>query len=289
MTIGRTLPRPGRFAARLAALCDAPPLFEMAAGVSGDFGFIVKPWARGFNLNRSIGLLLLNHCDQGRLVLIDFGLCARVDLPAMRCMTAALVHLMAGDVPKLLDDAVELGFLHATVDRTALLPVLDRVFAEAKIAADTYQGSDYTTQMRRKQFRAVSGELNQIFFDFPFQVPDYFALVTRALIVLEGTYSVHCACTTPAVGAMLCRACRWLPNRAPNVGLPGVVRTAGNPARMHRGPWESWLLGAGVLCLHHHHHGVYLRIKPHTPACTNNSSCAALTLIRHRGDRRPKL
>ena len=28
----------------------------------------------------------------------------------------------------------------------------------------------YTTQMRRKQFRAVSGELNQIFFDFPFQV-----------------------------------------------------------------------------------------------------------------------
>ena len=33
----------------------------------------------------------------------------------MRSMTAALVHLMAGDVPKLLDDAVELGFLHATV------------------------------------------------------------------------------------------------------------------------------------------------------------------------------
>lgn len=135
------------------------------------------------------GNLLVDQ--QGRLVLIDFGLCARVDLPAMRSMTAALVHLMAGDVPKLLDDAVELGFLHATVDRAALLPVLERVFSEAKLAVDAQQNSsassgEYATQMRRKQFRAVSGDLNQIFFDFPFQVPDYFALVTRALIVLEG-------------------------------------------------------------------------------------------------------
>ena len=93
----------------------------------------------------------------------------------MRSMTAALVHLMAGDVPKLLDDAVELGFLHATVDRAALLPVLERVFSEAKLAVDAQQNSsassgEYATQMRRKQFRAVSGDLNQIFFDFPFQV-----------------------------------------------------------------------------------------------------------------------
>ena len=39
---------------------------------------------------------------------------------------------------------------------------------------------------RRAQFGAVSRELNQIFFDFPFAVPEYFALITRALIVLEG-------------------------------------------------------------------------------------------------------
>ena len=48
-------------------------------------------------------------------------------------------RLQAGDVPKLLDDAVELGFLHATVDRAALLPVLERVFSEVKLAADAYQ------------------------------------------------------------------------------------------------------------------------------------------------------
>ena len=35
-------------------------------------------------------------------------------------------------------------------------------------------------------FFIFSFELNKIFFVFPFQVPDYFALLTRAMIVLEG-------------------------------------------------------------------------------------------------------
>ena len=39
---------------------------------------------------------------------------------------------------------------------------------------------------KRAQFSAISRELNQIFFEFPFTVPEYFALITRALIVLEG-------------------------------------------------------------------------------------------------------
>jgi predicted unusual protein kinase regulating ubiquinone biosynthesis (AarF/ABC1/UbiB family) len=33
---------------------------------------------------------------------------------------------------------------------------------------------------------SFSFELNKIFFAFPFCVPDYFALLTRAMIVLEG-------------------------------------------------------------------------------------------------------
>ena len=39
---------------------------------------------------------------------------------------------------------------------------------------------------KRAQFSAVSNQLNQIFFEFPFAVPEYFALITRAIIVLEG-------------------------------------------------------------------------------------------------------
>ena len=37
---------------------------------------------------------------------------------------------------------------------------------------------------RRKKFWAVSRDLNKVFFDYPFLVPDYFALITRAMIVL---------------------------------------------------------------------------------------------------------
>ena len=32
----------------------------------------------------------------------------------------------------------------------------------------------------------ISNDLNKIFFDYPFLVPNYFALITRAMIVLEG-------------------------------------------------------------------------------------------------------
>ena len=32
----------------------------------------------------------------------------------------------------------------------------------------------------------MSKDLNKIFFNYPFLVPDYFALMTRAMIVLEG-------------------------------------------------------------------------------------------------------
>ena len=46
---------------------------------------------------------------KGRLVLIDFGLCARVDNIDMKGMTSAVVHLMRGDVEGLLD-AIVLGF-----------------------------------------------------------------------------------------------------------------------------------------------------------------------------------
>ena len=42
------------------------------------------------------------------------------------------------------------------------------------------------SSVKRNQFWAVSRDLNKVFFDYPFLVPDYFALITRAMIVLEG-------------------------------------------------------------------------------------------------------
>ena len=41
-------------------------------------------------------------------------------------------------------------------------------------------------ERRRQKLAAISEELNTLFFEYPFVVPDYFALVTRSLLVLEG-------------------------------------------------------------------------------------------------------
>jgi len=124
---------------------------------------------------------------QERLVLIDFGLCAQVPQPDTKVMTASIVHLMDGDVPGLLDDSIELGFLPRDVEKDKLLADLEKIFRESKIEKDFT--SDYTfkaVEGRRRKFKEVSKELNDIFFNYPFLVPDYFALITRALIVLEG-------------------------------------------------------------------------------------------------------
>ena len=100
-------------------------------------------------------------------------------------MTKAMVHLIEGDVPALVDDAVDLYFLPASgIDRDELARILKRVFDGARLAAKSADGAP--VQKRRKEFAAVSADLNNIFFEQPFRVPDYFALVTRALIVLEG-------------------------------------------------------------------------------------------------------
>ena len=151
---------------------------------------------------------------EGRLALIDFGLCARVSAPDSDALTAAIVHLMSGDVPALLDDCCALGFLPReglpAEDMAALLPLMQRVYddgqmqAAAELGVDTRggaaklstaqlvkaqmlgDGSKYKPAERRRKLYAVSRDLNTIFFEFPFTVPEYFALVTRALIVLEG-------------------------------------------------------------------------------------------------------
>merc|ERR1712241_695571 len=126
---------------------------------------------------------------EGRLALIDFGLMADVPIQDTKTMTKTIVHLMQGDVPGLVEDAIQLGFLPEDVDKASLTPVLQSVFDSAQLAVSDQVKSGLTykaIQGRRKQFWAVSFDLNKIFYTYPFLVPDYFALITRAMIVLEG-------------------------------------------------------------------------------------------------------
>merc|ERR1711923_31170 len=140
-----------------------------------------------FHADPHPGNLLVTN--EGKLAIIDFGLMADVPIQDTRTMTKTIVHLMQGDVPGLVEDAIELGFLPADVDKTSLTPTLQAVFDSAQLAvtAEVKNGLTYKAiQGRRKQFMAVSFDLNKIFYLYPFLVPDYFALITRAMVVLEG-------------------------------------------------------------------------------------------------------
>ena len=93
------------------------------------------------------------------MALIDFGLCAEVPLPDTKNMTLAIVHLMQGDVPGLLNDSIELGFLPHDVDKTKLLPALQKVFDDAQLAMKEEFQNQFkykAVQSRRKRFMAVS-------------------------------------------------------------------------------------------------------------------------------------
>ena len=130
-----------------------------------------------------------------KLAIIDFGLCEHVPLPDTKNLTIAIVHLMQQDVHGLISDAIKLGFLPQDVNTPSLEDDLQRIFDNANVVEEIInipnrisnsdkQFSSIVT--RRKQFWAVSKDLNKIFFNYPFLVPDYFALMTRAMIVLEG-------------------------------------------------------------------------------------------------------
>jgi len=140
-----------------------------------------------FHADPHPGNLLVTQ--DGKLAIIDFGLMAEVPVGDTQTMTMTIVHLMQGDVSGLVEDAVQLGFLPKDVNRETLVPVLQHVFDSAQLAVtdQVRAGLQFQAiQSRRKQFWAVSMDLNRIFYLYPFLVPDYFALITRAMIVLEG-------------------------------------------------------------------------------------------------------
>jgi predicted unusual protein kinase regulating ubiquinone biosynthesis (AarF/ABC1/UbiB family) len=123
--------------------------------------------------------------DEGVLCLLDFGLTADVDPNAREAMTKAMVHLLYRDFDSLVThDAKELGFLPHDFDTSELKPILTKVLTGGVLES----GSDL--RKRKRKLQEISNELNEIFFRYPFQVPPFFALVTRGLGLLEGRWCV---------------------------------------------------------------------------------------------------
>mmetsp|Transcript_11709 Transcript_11709/g.20742 ORF Transcript_11709/g.20742 Transcript_11709/m.20742 type:complete len:849 (+) Transcript_11709:47-2593(+) len=112
----------------------------------------------------------------GRLAILDFGLMTKITDDQRYGMVEAIAHLVHRDYAEIGTDFRNLDFIPAGVDVKPIVPALSRVFDSA-LAGGGAKGIN---------FNELSADLAQITFEFPFRIPPYFALIIRAIGVLEG-------------------------------------------------------------------------------------------------------
>jgi aarF domain-containing kinase len=118
----------------------------------------------------------LIRTPDGRLAILDFGLMTEISDDVKYGMVEAISHLIHRDYEAIVEDFVTLDFIPPGVDLKPLLPVLARVFDSALEGGGA----------RTFNFQELAADLAQITFDYPFRIPPYFALIIRAIGVLEG-------------------------------------------------------------------------------------------------------
>lgn len=112
----------------------------------------------------------------GRLAILDFGLMTNITDDQRYGMVEAISHLVHRDYAEIGGDFQKLDFIPDGVDVKPIVPALSRVF-DAALAGGGARGIN---------FNELSADLAQITFEFPFRIPPYFALIIRAIGVLEG-------------------------------------------------------------------------------------------------------
>lgn len=112
----------------------------------------------------------------GKLAILDFGLVTRLTDDQKYGMIEAIAHLIHRDYKAIVKDFVKLGFIPEGVNLEPILPVLAKVFDQALEGGGA----------KNINFQELASDLAQITFDYPFRIPPYFALIIRAIGVLEG-------------------------------------------------------------------------------------------------------
>ncbi len=114
--------------------------------------------------------------DDGSLIILDFGLMTDVSTNARLGMVEAIVHLLNRDYDLIGQDFQNLEFIAPDVDTAPIVPALTKVF-DAALAGGGAKSIN---------FQEVAADLAEITFQFDFRLPPYFALIIRAISVLEG-------------------------------------------------------------------------------------------------------
>ncbi|KAL6194988.1 hypothetical protein ACLB2K_030610 [Fragaria x ananassa] len=117
----------------------------------------------------------LIRTPDGKLAILDFGLVTKLTDDQKYGMIEASAHLIHRHYGAIVKDFVKLGFIDEGVNLEPILPVLAKVFDQALEGGGA-----------KHNFQDLAADLAQITFDYPFKISPYFALIIRAIGVLEG-------------------------------------------------------------------------------------------------------
>merc|ERR1740117_155483 len=112
----------------------------------------------------------------GKLAILDFGLMTEVTDNQRYGMVEAIAHLINRDYTEIGQDFINLDFIPKGTDTTPIIPALTTVFDVALAGGGA----------KSINFQELAADLAVITYEFPFRIPPYFALVIRAISVLEG-------------------------------------------------------------------------------------------------------
>ena len=112
----------------------------------------------------------------GKLAILDFGLMTEITENQKYGMVEAIAHLINRDYTEIGQDFINLDFIPEGTDTRPIVPALTTVFDVALAGGGA----------KSINFQELAADLAQITYDFPFRIPPYFALVIRAISVLEG-------------------------------------------------------------------------------------------------------
>lgn len=111
----------------------------------------------------------------GKLAFIDFGMMSETPEEARFAIIGHVVHMVNRDYEAMARDYYALDFLSPDVDISPIVPVLQEFFDDA-----------LTSTVSELNFKTLVDGLGAVFYQYPFDVPAYYALILRSLTVLEG-------------------------------------------------------------------------------------------------------
>ncbi|XP_011034732.1 PREDICTED: uncharacterized aarF domain-containing protein kinase At1g79600, chloroplastic [Populus euphratica] len=112
---------------------------------------------------------------EGKLAFLDFGMMSETPEEARFAIIGHVVHMVNRDYEAMARDYYALDFLSRDVDVSPIVPALRNFFDDAL---------SYTVS--ELNFKTLVNGLGAVFYQYPFNVPAYYALILRSLTVLEG-------------------------------------------------------------------------------------------------------